>query len=74
MEYYKAFPFSIDKAIKDNDGNFVFSTKERDAFYVVDGRFVTGQDPSSATKVANEVVALIKQNFKDAIAVNEKAM
>jgi CubicO group peptidase (beta-lactamase class C family)/putative intracellular protease/amidase len=73
MEYYKAFPFSIDKAIKDNDGNFVFSTKERDAFYVVDGRFVTGQDPSSATKVANEVVALIKQNFKDAIAVNEKS-
>lgn len=73
MEYYKAFPFSIDKAIKDNDGNFVFSTKERDAFYVVDGRFVTGQDPSSATKVANEVVALIKQNFKDTNVANAKS-
>lgn len=65
MEYYSTFPFSMDKAIKDNDGNFVYSNKERDAFYVVDGKFVTGQDPSSATKVANEVVTLIKQNFKD---------
>lgn len=65
MEYYKAFPFSMDKAINNNEGNFVFSNKERDAFYVVDGRFVTGQDPSSAAKVANEVVVLLKQNFKD---------
>lgn len=62
MAYYKAFPFSIDKAIKDNNGNFVFSDTERDGFYVVDGRFVTGQDPSSATNVANEVVKLLKQN------------
>jgi putative intracellular protease/amidase len=72
MEYYSTFPFSMDKAIKDNDGNFVSSNNERDAFYVVDGRFVTGQDPSSATKVANEVVALIKQNFKNANALNAK--
>jgi putative intracellular protease/amidase len=72
MEYYSTFPFSMDKAIKENDGNFVFSNKERNAFYVVDGRFVTGQDPSSATKVANEVVALIKQNFKDTNTFNAK--
>lgn len=65
MEYYKTFPFVMDKVITDNDGNFVFSNKEKEAFYVVDGRFVTGQDPSSATKVANEVVTLLKQNFKD---------
>ena len=62
MEYYKAFPFSINQTIKNNNGNFVFSEKEKDGFYVIDGRFVTGQDPSSATHVSNEVVKLIKQS------------
>ncbi len=65
MEYYKAFPFSMDKAIKNNDGNFVYSDKGRDSFYIVDGRFVTGQDPTSASKVANEIIKIIKTNFKD---------
>lgn len=64
MEYYKTFPFSIHKAIKKNDGNFVYSDKGGDGFYIVDGRFVTGQDPSSASKVANEVVKILKANFK----------
>jgi len=63
-DYYKTFPFAIDKAIKNNQGNFVYSKKGGDAFYIVDGRFVTGQDPSSATKVANEVIAILKTNFK----------
>ena len=65
MEYYKSFPFSIDKAIEKNEGDFVFSDKGGDGFYIVDGRFVTGQDPSSAAKVANEVVKILKTNFKD---------
>jgi putative intracellular protease/amidase len=65
MEYYKAFPFAMDKAIKNNDGNFVYSEKGKDGFYVVDGRFVTGQDPSSASKVANEIIAILKTNFSD---------
>ncbi len=64
MEYYKSFPFSIDNAIKDNKGNFVFSERERDGFFVVDGRFITGQDPSSATNVAKEVVSILKGIFK----------
>ncbi|TDP01027.1 type 1 glutamine amidotransferase domain-containing protein [Flavobacterium sp. 245] len=59
-EYYKAFPFSIDNAIKQNKGNFVYSEKGGDAFYSVDGRFVTGQDPSSGNKVANEVISILK--------------
>ncbi len=65
MEYYKAFPFAMDKAIKNNEGNFVYSDKEDDSFFVVDGRFVTGQDPSSSSKVANEVIAILKANLKD---------
>lgn len=62
--YYKTFPFAIDKAIKNNEGNFVYSKNGGDAFYIVDGRFVTGQDPTSGTKVANEVLTILKQNFK----------
>ncbi len=52
--YYKTFPFAMDKAISNNKGNFVFSDK--DNFYIVDGRFVTGQGPTAAASVANEVI------------------
>jgi len=63
-EYYKAFPFSINNTIKQNKAHFVFSKNGGDSFYSVDGRFVTGQDPSSGSKVANEVLSLLKVNFK----------
>ena len=63
--YYKAFPFAMDKEIKKNGGNFVYSDKGGDSFYSVDGRFVTGQDPTSASKVANEIIAILKTNFKN---------
>jgi CubicO group peptidase (beta-lactamase class C family) len=61
-EYYKTFPFAIDQAIKSNEGNFVYSDKGWDSFMIVDGRFVTGQDPSSASKMAHEIIALIEAN------------
>lgn len=73
MEYYKAFPFVMDKAIESNDGNFVYSEKGKDGFYAVDGRFVTGQDPSSASKVANEIVTILKANFTDPGKTMEKS-
>ncbi|SFE46250.1 Putative intracellular protease/amidase [Pedobacter antarcticus] len=60
MEYYKTFPFSMDEAIKNNDGNFVFSEEGLDGFFVVDGRFVTGQDPTSSSKVANEIISILR--------------
>ena len=63
-EYYKAFPFSIDKEITRNEGKFVYSDKGGDAFYIVDGRFVTGQDPTSGANVANEVIKILKSNSK----------
>ena len=59
-EYYKTFPFAIDQAIKSNGGKFVYSDKGWDSFTIVDGRFVTGQDPSSASKMAHEVMTLIE--------------
>lgn len=61
-EYYKTFPFAIDNAIKANEGNFVYSDNGWDSFTIVDGRFVTGQDPSSASKMTHEIIALIEAN------------
>jgi CubicO group peptidase (beta-lactamase class C family)/putative intracellular protease/amidase len=61
-EYYKTFPFAIDQAIKNNEGNFVHADKLGEGFYVVDGRFVTGQDPSSGAKMASEIITLIEKN------------
>lgn len=72
MDYYKTFPFSIDTAIERNDGNFVYSDKGKDSFFIVDGRFVTGQDPSAAPMVANEIVAILNRNFRTSDA-NEKS-
>jgi putative intracellular protease/amidase len=69
MDYYKAFPFSIDQVIKKNGGNFVYSEKAGDGFHLVDGRFVTGQDPSSASQVANEVVKILKSSFRNTSVV-----
>lgn len=73
MEYYKAFPFSIDKAIQKNEGDFVYSDKGGDGFYVVDGRFVTGQDPSSGARVANEIITLLKSSSQHAGSVLSKS-
>ncbi|WP_338792338.1 nuclear transport factor 2 family protein [Bernardetia sp. MNP-M8] len=72
-EYYKTFPFAIDEAIKNNEGVFIYSDKGNDEFYSVDERFVTGQDPSSATKIAEEVIKLINQNFKNKNRIVQKS-
>ncbi|CAI2767329.1 serine hydrolase [Flavobacterium collinsii] len=61
-DYYKTFPFAIDQAIKQNEGNFVHSDKLGEGFYVTDGRFVTGQDPSAGSKMASEIINLIEKN------------
>jgi len=59
-EYYRTFPFSIEEIIAENGGNFVHSDKQQDNFYVVDGRFITGQDPSATTIVAQKVIEAIE--------------
>ncbi|WP_136668488.1 nuclear transport factor 2 family protein [Flavobacterium sp. H122] len=70
-EYYKTFPFAMDKAIKDNAGNFVYSKENN--FYVVDGRFVTGQDPTSSVSVANEVIKLLNSQTVNSNTLIEKS-
>ncbi len=58
-EYYQAFPFSIEKKIISNGGNFIYSKKRNDNFTVEEGRLVTGQDPSATAEVANKVVQIL---------------
>lgn len=60
--YYKTFPFSIGKEIKKHGGDFVHSTEFGDKFHIVDGNFITGQDPSSSALVAQKVADTIRKN------------
>jgi putative intracellular protease/amidase len=55
-EYYQAFPFSIDKEVSKNGGNFVYSKNWGDNFFIVDGNIITGQDPTATASVAQEVI------------------
>jgi len=61
-EYYKTFPFSIEEKITQNNGIFLYSEKKRANFYVSDGNFITGQDPSSTVSVAKQVVKVLANN------------
>ncbi|WP_343487684.1 type 1 glutamine amidotransferase domain-containing protein [Allomuricauda sp. d1] len=58
--YYQEFPFSIEETIKERGGNFRYSEEGWDNFFVVDGRLITGQDPTAAASVAEEVVKALK--------------
>lgn len=59
-DYYQTFPFSIEDAIANNGGNFISSEKGWDGFYQVDGRLITGQDPSASALVAEQVIEILK--------------
>ena len=59
-QYYQTFPFSIEETIFENNGNFVYSEKRNDNFSIVDGNFITGQDPSSTVSVAQKVIKAIE--------------
>ncbi len=59
-QYYQTFPFSIEEIIKERGGKFSYSEKGWDNYYKVDGRLITGQDPSSAATVAKEILKKLK--------------
>lgn len=60
-EYYKAFPFSIDKEVGRQGGQFVYSKKWAANFYIADGNIITGQDPSATVSVAREVIKAVQR-------------
>ncbi|SMG28886.1 Putative intracellular protease/amidase [Marivirga sericea] len=59
--YYKTFPFSIEEAINSNGGKFTYSKKGWDNHFVIDGRLVTGQDPSASISVAQKVIKILEE-------------
>ena len=61
-EYYKSFPFSIDKEISKNGGKFVYSKDFGGNFHIVDGNIITGQDPSATASVAWKVIEAIQNS------------
>lgn len=61
-EYYQTFPFSIENIIKERGGKFSYSKKGWDNYYRVDGRLITGQDPTASASVAKKIVEVLKIN------------
>ena len=60
-EYYSSFPFSIEAKINLNGGVFKYSEEGWDGYHQIDGRIITGQDPSSARVVAQKIIESLNQ-------------
>lgn len=55
-KYYESFPFSIEQIIKERGGEFSYSDTGWDNYFIVDGRLITGQDPTASASVAKEII------------------
>ncbi|OXA86621.1 nuclear transport factor 2 family protein [Flavobacterium hercynium] len=60
-EYFKHFPFLIQKTIEERGGSFKFS-KRNESFVEQDGRIVTGQNFQSSNGVALKIIELIEKS------------
>ncbi|MDW8850087.1 nuclear transport factor 2 family protein [Flavobacterium sp. MMLR14_040] len=60
-EYFKHFPFLIQKTIEERGGNFKFS-KRNESYVEHDGRIVTGQNFQSSNGVALKIIEMIEKN------------
>ncbi len=63
-EYYKHFPFSIQEIIEKRGGKFTYSKEGWDDYSSVDGRLITGQDPSASASVAKKVIEILQNQNK----------
>ncbi len=59
-EYFKSFPFLIQKTIEERGGNFKFSPRNN-SHVEVEGRLVTGQNYLSSADVASEIIKIIEK-------------
>lgn len=66
-DYFQQFPFSIEEQITAHGGLFRYSSEGWDQYLEVDGRVITGQDPTSSALVAK---AVIKALNKKSISTN----
>ncbi len=62
-EYFQQFPFSIEEQVKANGGVFNYSEEGWDGYLEIDGRLITGQDPTSSALVAKAVVQTLKEKI-----------
>ncbi|MBL8262810.1 MAG: nuclear transport factor 2 family protein [Xanthomonadaceae bacterium] len=62
--YFREFPFLIRKTIESRGGTFLTSARDQ-AYVVVDGRVVTGQNHLSARQVAEAVVDILRRTADD---------
>lgn len=60
-EYFKHFPFLIQKTIEERGGDFKFS-KRNESYVEQDGRIITGQNFQSSKGVALKVMESIEEN------------
>ncbi len=61
-EYFQQFPFSIEEQIGANGGIFNYSEDGWDGYLEVDGKLITGQDPTSSALVAKAVIKALNKN------------
>lgn len=61
-EYFKHFPFLIQKTIEARGGKFRYSQKNK-SHVEVDGNLVTGQNYNSSEAVAEKVIAIIENGL-----------
>lgn len=60
-KYFKEFSESVEAALKNRGANFKYSEEGWDGYYQTDGRIITGQDPSSAAKVADLIIEKLEK-------------
>ncbi|MEM8762528.1 MAG: type 1 glutamine amidotransferase domain-containing protein [Bacteroidota bacterium] len=59
--YYQEFPFSIEQTLMERGGDYSYSEEGWDNYFVVDGRLITGQDPTAAASVAQKVIEVLNK-------------
>ncbi len=59
--YFSSFEDSVQGALTKRGALFSFSEEGWDGYYMADGRLITGQDPSSAAKVAELIIEQIQK-------------
>ena len=58
--YYQEFPFSIEHTLMERGGEYSYTQEGWDNYFVVDGRLITGQDPTAAASVAQKFIEALK--------------
>lgn len=61
-DYYQTFPFSIEEKLQARGATFKYSEEGWDNFYIVDDRLITGQDPTAAAAVAEQIIERLQKS------------